>query len=164
MKRIGALGAVCLLMSGCSQLLNVPTAYTSLPRDAEIARSPLPSDVSEGPLPPVVMPGQVRVSAFGQAGTGVDPSAVLRASASARAAWTPLKPAELALPPALAAHSADARTAAGAVDPTSTASVSTSSKGDPRRGATMQSYDRKATMDRLEKEGRKDAKPICEGC
>lgn len=164
MKRILALGTMCSLMSGCSHLLNVPTAYTSLPRQAVVTPSSLPEDVSNASLPPVVVPGQVRTSTLRQTSIGVDPSAALRASTNARAAWMPLKPHELTRPPAFVAGSGSAKAAAEPADPTSTGSVSAQAKDNRRQGAVVQSYDREATMDRLEREGRKDAKSICGGC
>lgn len=156
--------AVCLLMGGCSHLLNVPTAYTSLPDDTAVASSSLQLDGSSGSMLPVVAPGQFRGSIVGPAGTLVDPSAVLRASVKARAAWTPLKPAELALPPALAVRSLGAKASVEAADLTSIASASAPTEGKALRYVVAQSYNREAAMDRLEKKGRADAKPICTGC
>lgn len=112
----------------------------------------------------VVVPGQFRGTATVPAGALVDPDSALRASINARAAWAPLKPAELALPPALAARSLGAGSSVESADPTSTASVFASADGKVRRDVGTHSYDREAAMDRLEKKGRADSKPICTGC
>lgn len=164
MKPIGALGAVCLLMGGCSHLLSVPTAYTSLPHDTTIAPSLLPADGIDDSMLPVVVPGQFRGSAIAPADALVDPRAALRTSINARAAWTPLKPAEFAMPQALAVNSSSAKAPVESDDPTSTASVSEPTEVQLRRAGVVRSYNREAAMDRLEEKGRADAKPICTGC
>lgn len=163
-EQIAGLGILCLLMGGCSQFMTVPTAYSSLPAATAGAPAATAADISQAPLPSVVLPGQMREAALGRVGTGVDPNAVLRASADARAAWTPLKPADLALPTAAASGFAPARKTGDASDPLSTASVISSVGSDPARRVPKGSYDREAVMERLIRAGRKDASPICDGC
>jgi hypothetical protein len=152
--RIATLCGCAMALGGCLALPDTPRAYTALPSTA----------VSNAALPPVVVPGQVLRASLGRTSAGVNPSDDLLSSERARIAWAPLQPDELALPSTPAAHSASAIKAGGASDPASTSSVSMPTKGSARPGADAQSYDREATMDRLEKEGRKDAKPICGGC
>lgn len=163
-KRIAVLGTVCLLMGGCSQPMNVPTTYSSLPIAAAAEPTVTVSDDPQASLPPVVVPGQMRASALSQVRPGVDPNAVLQASAAARAAWVPLKPADLTLPAAVTSRSAPPRGNGAAGDPSSTASVfaSVGTAVPQRPGA--ESYDREAVMDSLVREGRRDARPICDRC
>lgn len=149
--RIAVLGGLGLMLGGCLSLTDAPRAYSALQ----------PPAVSDSPLPPVVVPGQVLTAGLGATGTGVNPSDELTTSQRQRSAWEALHPSELAQPPSFASHTASAN---GATDPISTASVSKPAKVRARRDADPQSYDREATMDRLVKEGRKDAKPICGGC
>ena len=149
--RIAVLCGCGLALGGCLPLMSEPQTYAS----------PSPMAVSDAALPPVMVPGQVLQAGLGGMGGGVNPSDDLLKSERARAAWGAQRPFELALPPSLAAHTASA---SRMTDPTSKASVLQPAKGVARHSVDPQSYDREATMDRLEKEGQKDAKPICSGC
>ena len=111
-----------------------------------------------------VEPGQLLRSDLGRTGLGADPIANLSSSERARAAWGAQNPSELALSLRPAARSVGAAKPSKTPDPTSTASLSKPAKGGGHRVVDPQAYDREATMDRLEKEAQKDAKPICSGC
>lgn len=144
--RIAVLCGCGLALGGCLSLPNTPRAYSSF--------SPL--TVSDAPLPPVTQPGQLLKPSLGRTAAGVDPSNDLRSSERARVAWAPLYPKDFALRSSQAPHFAS--------EPTTTASTAQASRANIRRAARAQPYDRERAMDRLEREGRRDAKPICSGC
>jgi hypothetical protein len=145
--RIAVLCACGLALGGCLSPVAYTGSYAALPPLAA-------SDAA--PLPPVTEPGQLLKPNLGRTAAGADPADDLRSSERARIAWSPLEPKVLARAPTLAAH--------GVPDPTKTASITQSSKTGVRRAARAQSYDREKAMDRLEREGRQNARPICGGC
>ena len=145
--RIVVLCGLGTTLGGCLS----PTAHTG----SYAALPPvIVSDVA--PLPPVGEPGQLLSPGLGRAAAGVNPSGDLQASERDRVAWTPLQPKVFARAPTLSAHVAP--------DPAKTASITQPSKTGVRHAGQAQTYDREKAMDRLEREGRQDAKPICGGC
>ncbi|MDP4006307.1 hypothetical protein [Methylobacterium sp. NEAU K] len=150
-----------LLAGACSRLTNVPTTYSALPPVSASALAAAPADVVAD-LPPVVIPGTMRVPATDGGSRGVNPTAALDASRHTRLAWEALRPADLLKPPALAAAS---RGRSSPADVTETAATATraSSIDKPAAIATL-TDDREATMERLLKGGRNAASAICSGC
>ncbi len=140
---------------------NVPTAYSSLPpltveRAAGLKAVPNPA-VPVAALPVIRIPG----TALAHGGSGesrgpqVNPLDVLAASTRARLAWQTLSPQEMARPSFVVNRDAVARLGVG-----ETGAIG--GKGTVQ--FETRSYNREAMMQRLEKEGRGAAKPICSGC
>ena len=153
LMRIAVLCGCGLALGGCLSPMAHTGAYTALQ----------PLAASAVALPPVTAPGQLLKPGLGRTAGGANPLDDLRSSERARMAWAPIHPDKLPAPPSLAAHPA-ALMGAGSINPAGAAAVSTPAQGGTARGAETTSYDREAIMNRLEKEGRKDAKPICGGC
>jgi hypothetical protein len=150
--RITVLCGCGLALGGCLSPVAHTGSYTALP----------PVVVSDATsLPPVTEPGQLLNRDLGRTSAGVNPSDDLRSSERARVAWSPLHPNDLVSPPSFAAHTASGGMAS---NPAHTVSTTQPSKIGGRRAAQAQSYDPEKAMDRLERDGRRDAKPICSDC
>jgi hypothetical protein len=153
LMRIAVLCGCGLALGGCLSTMAHTGAYTALQ----------PTVDSDAALPPVTEPGQLLKPGLGRTAGGANPLDDLRSSERARMAWAPIHSDKLPPPPSLAAHPA-ALTGAGSINPAGTAALSTPAQGGAARGAETTSYDREAIINRLVKEGRKDANPICGGC
>ncbi|MCJ2073924.1 hypothetical protein MKK75_34910 [Methylobacterium sp. J-030] len=165
-SRIAVLGFILLTAGACSRLPNVPTAYSSLPglrseHDAALKAVPGPvaPAVPAAALPVIRIPGTALARGAESPGEGqgarVNPTDVLAASARARLGWQILRPTELTRPAFVRNRDALAR---------SVAETGTIDAGKRIASFEVSSYDREAMMARLEKEGRRAAKPICTGC
>jgi hypothetical protein len=152
--RIAVLCGCGLALGGCLSPMTQTASYASLPS----------MTVTSGAMPPVVEPGQLLRPNLGRVSAGVNPSEDLRSSERARVAWAPLDPYHGALPPSVAAQATHFSGGTGAIGSADAVGPSKVARGGADREAKPSSYDREATMDRLEKEGRKDAEPICGGC
>ena len=150
--RIAVLCGCGLALGGCLSPAAHTGSYVSLP--------PLAA-VDAAPMPPVVEPGQILKPGLGKTAAGVNPSDDLRSSERARVAWAPMHPRDFTL---LSSSTAYAASNAAVSSSTRTVRVTKPSKGGVRRLAHVQPYGRERTMDRLEREGQRDAKPICGGC
>ena len=157
--RIAVLCGLGAALGGCLSPAETAPAYSALSY-----ADPSPKVVWDQASLATVEPGQLLRSDLGRTGSGTDPIANLSASERTRTAWGAQHPSELALPLWPSARSVDVVKSSKASDPLSTASVSKPARDGGRRGVDPRSYDREAAMDRLEKEARQDAKPICSGC
>ena len=142
-----------LVLGGCLS----PVAHTG----SYVALPPPLAAVDAAPLPPVVEPGQLLRPGLDRTAAGVNPSDDLWSSERARVAWTPMHPKDFTL---LSSSTAYAASNAAVLGSTRTVRVTQPSKIGVRRLAHAQPYGRERTMDRLEREGQRDAKPICGGC
>ena len=150
--RIVVLCGCGLVLGGCLSPVAHTGSYVSLP--------PLAA-VDGAPLPPVVEPGQLLKPDLGRTTAGVNPSDDLRSSERARVAWTPMHPRDFTLLSSSTGYAASNAAVSGS---TSSVRITQPSKVGDRRLAHAQPYGRERTMDRLEREGQRDARPICGGC
>jgi hypothetical protein len=151
--RIAVLCGCGLALGGC---LSSQGPSASLVSSAPLA-------VSTGALPPSNEPGRLLKPGLASAGGGVNPGAELSSSERARVAWAPLRPDLLNRPAGFAAQTQAPDSTRGMAEPSGTASVPAAARDVARRGPP-QTPNTDAAMDRLEQEGRRDAKPICTGC
>jgi len=79
------------------------------------------------------------------------------------AAWEQLEPKDLSNAQAPVAARSRHSTFSGALEPTATNSLS-SGEAPSRPKTQSENYDRVGTMNRLVKDGKEAAKPICSGC
>ena len=154
MTRIVVLCGCGLALGGCLSPAGTTGSYTALPAVA----------VSSDALQPVTEPGQLLNPDLGRTRGGVNPTDDLLKSQRARAAWQDQRPSELALPPSMTAQTGSAGTGASALGLASTNSSAAPPNKSARRGAEAQPYNAETAMDRLERDGHRDAKAICSGC
>ena len=152
--RIVVLCGCCLALGGCLSPAGTTRSYTALS----------PMAVSNDALQPVVEPGQLLNPNLGRTRAGVNPSDDLLKSQRARAAWQDQRLSELTLPPSMSAQTGSAGAGGGSLGIASTNSTASPTKRGTRRGAEAQPYNAETAMDRLERDGHRDAKPICSGC
>ena len=161
--RLGALAAVLLTASACSQLPMGPTAYSALPSGPPVSVPP-PAAARVQPdadvaLAPVVIPGTWKLPNVGTRPGSVNPSAVLEASVRTRMAWKVLHPEVLSERRAPVARSFGAD-----VTETAATSSATTSPATSAADRVPANYNREALMSTLLKGGKDAARSICSGC
>jgi hypothetical protein len=149
------------VLSGCGLALG---GCLSAPQTAGVSATTTSLAVSDAALPPTSEPGRPLKPGLGRNRGGVNPSAELTSSMRARVAWAPLRPDQLSQKPAFVTPSANLSGSDPTAAPAGTASVTPAAKSDFKRGSAPPARNSEAAFDRLERESRQDAKPICSGC
>jgi len=121
-----------------------------------------PLAISNSALPPSYEPGRLLKPGLG-AGGGIDPTAQLDASVRDRAAWAPLRAGPIDRSAIVDTRNARRVGPAEATGLNGMASMPPAGDDD-RRGVPAPIRSQDATMDRLERAGRRTAKPICGDC
>jgi hypothetical protein len=147
----GALGcSILICLGGCSHLLSAPTQYSSLPL--------APPSASLADATPVDVPGRLLFSPSRTRGANLEPFAALQRSSSDRLERDDSRSDEVS------AQTQSRHKAGSAVEPSYTASVPDALGSSVRRQGASGNYNRETTMNRLVRDGKVAARPICSGC